>query len=120
MIKKMIGTKIKFIREDRKITQESIASRLGISQTAYSKIESNQTQLTIERLKEIAEILQVPETELISGAPINQFNIEKIEKNFAYINTFIESQKDIYEKLLIEKDAQIQHLKEIIELLKKN
>lgn len=118
----MVGTKIKFIRENKKITQESIAKLLGISQTAYSKIESNQTQITVERLKEIASILEVPETELINGAPINQFNVEKIEKNYAYINTFIESQKEMYEKLILAKDEQILQLKDIIRLLndKKN
>lgn len=114
----MTGTKIKFIRENRKITQESIATKLGISQTAYSKIESNQTQLTLERLKEIAEILEVPEMELINGSPINQFNIEKIEKNFGYIHNFMETQKELYDKLLVEKDEQIKLLKEIVEELK--
>ena len=114
----MIGTKIRYIRENKKITQDYIANKLGISQTAYSKIETNQTQLTIERLKEIAELLEVSETELISGSPINQFNVEKIEKNFAYINTFMETQKDVYDKLIDAKDAQIQQLKDTIELLK--
>jgi transcriptional regulator with XRE-family HTH domain len=114
----MIGTKIKFLREDRKITQDFIANKLGISQTAYSKIENNQTQLTIERLKEISQILEVSEMDLINGSPINQFNVEKIDKNFAYINTFMETQKDVYERLIAEKDSQIQQLKDMIEILK--
>lgn len=114
----MIGTKIRFIREERKITQDLMANKLGISQTAYSKIESNQTQVTIDRLKEIAGILEVSETELINGSPINQFNIEKIEKNFAYIHNFVETQKELYERLLEEKDNYIKELKAIIETLK--
>lgn len=114
----MIGTKIRFIREERKKTQDLMANKLGISQTAYSKIESNQTQVTIDRLKEIAGILEVSETELINGSPINQFNIEKIEKNFAYIHNFVETQKELYERLLEEKDNYIKELKAIIETLK--
>lgn len=108
----MIGTKIKYIREDRKITQDVMANKLGISQTAYSKIECNQTQVTIDRLKEIAEILEVPETELLNGAPINQFNIENIEKNFAYINNFMETQKEVYEEIIAGLKADIITLKE--------
>ncbi len=103
----MIGTKIKFIREEKRLTQESVAKKLGISQTAYSKIESNQTQITIDRLKEIANVLEISEIELINGAPINQFNVENIEKNFAYIHSFMESHKELYE-------ATITHLKEEI------
>ena len=107
----MIGTKIKFIREEKKLTQESVAKKLGISQTAYSKIESNQTQITVDRLKEIAAILEVSEIELINGAPINQFNVEHIDKNFAYIHSFMESHKELYE-------ATISHLKEEIVALR--
>jgi hypothetical protein len=70
-------------------------------------------------LKEISEILQVNELELINGSPINQFNIEKIDKNYAYINTFVENQKELYEKIILEKDKQIDLLNDIIKTLKK-
>jgi transcriptional regulator with XRE-family HTH domain len=115
----MVGTKIRFIRESKKITQDFVANKLGISQTAYSKIESNTTQLTVDRLKEIAELLDVSETELINGSPINQFNIESVNQNFAYINTFMETNKDLYERLIAEKDDQIKQLKELLEFYKK-
>lgn len=69
----MIGQRIKRFREDRKITQDVVAEKLGITQTAYSKIENNQSKLSVERLKEIAKILDVPEDELLN-TEANVFN----------------------------------------------
>lgn len=42
-------TKIKQIRELKNFTQEYVAQKLGLSTRAYSKIESGETQLTINR-----------------------------------------------------------------------
>ena len=41
--------KIKQIRELKNITQEYVATQLGLTTRAYSKIESGETQLTINR-----------------------------------------------------------------------
>ena len=49
--------KIKQIRELKNYTQEYVATQLGLTTRAYSKIESGETQLTINRLNEISSIL---------------------------------------------------------------
>lgn len=46
-------------RKIRGITQQEIASKLGIAQVNYSKIESGKTSLTVDRLLNIARILKV-------------------------------------------------------------
>lgn len=48
-----------------KFTQAYVASKLGISQNAYSKIEAGLTNFNIERLYAIAEVLQVDIKELL-------------------------------------------------------
>lgn len=62
----MNGQKLRVIREFRNYSQEHIATRLGISQNAYSRIENNQTKITAERLQQLAAILGVPTEELLS------------------------------------------------------
>jgi len=54
-----LGEKIRLQRLVKKYNQEYMAFALGISQAAYSKIERNETELTINRLYEIAEILEI-------------------------------------------------------------
>lgn len=69
----MPGTVIRKIREMKKLSQEEVARQMGISQNAYSKIESNQTQLTINHIKKISKILDVSIFELLN----DEFEIHK-------------------------------------------
>jgi len=60
-----VAVNIRKIREYRNYTQEYLAMKLNISQNAYSKIELGYTKITLERLYEIAQILEVDSIELI-------------------------------------------------------
>lgn len=62
-----VALNIRKIREYRNYTQEYLAMKLGISQNAYSKIELGYTRITLERLIQISQILDVETVDLISG-----------------------------------------------------
>jgi transcriptional regulator with XRE-family HTH domain len=73
-MKNMLNIKIKAVavnirnkREKLNYTQEYLAVKLGISQNAYSKIELGYTKITVERLFQIAEILETGLMELIDS-----------------------------------------------------
>jgi len=68
-----IGQNIRQIRELKSFTQEYMAIQLEISQPTYAKIEKGQSDLKIERLQKIAEILEVDLSTLLSTT--NFFNI---------------------------------------------
>lgn len=53
-----ITIRIRSRRESMNYTQAYIAAKLGISQNAYSKIESGQTNFSVKRLYEIVHILE--------------------------------------------------------------
>ena len=57
--------KIRLIRELRKWSQEDMAEKLELSINGYSKIERGETQLTVPRLQQIAEILDIDVNRLI-------------------------------------------------------
>lgn len=105
-------TKIKQIRELKNFTQEYVAQKLGLSTRAYSKIETGETQLTINRLNEISSILEVQPMEVLG------FDDKKIF-NF-YNSSDINNVKNINmpEKLIQQYEETIQSLKEQIQLLK--
>lgn len=63
---KAVATNIRKRREDLNYTQEYLAAKLNISQNAYSKIELGYTKITVERLFQIADILDIDLTNLIS------------------------------------------------------
>jgi transcriptional regulator with XRE-family HTH domain len=54
-----VGHKIRMQRLGKNYSQEYMAFMLEISQPAYSKIERDETEISLKRLYEIAEILQV-------------------------------------------------------------
>ena len=53
-----LGHKIRKMRELRNLTQEHLATKLGISQSNYARMESNDVSIPDKRLQELAEILQ--------------------------------------------------------------
>lgn len=61
----MPGQVIKQYRELRNYSQEYVAKKMGISQNAYSKIENNITQVTVNHLKAISATLDVPVMDLL-------------------------------------------------------
>ena len=54
-----IRNQIKKRRVEKRLTQSDVAVDLGITAGAYSKIESGPTAITVEKLGEIATILEV-------------------------------------------------------------
>jgi transcriptional regulator with XRE-family HTH domain len=61
----MPGTIIRKYRELRNYSQDYVARKMGISQNAYSKIENNITQLTVNHIKQISQILEVSIVDLL-------------------------------------------------------
>jgi transcriptional regulator with XRE-family HTH domain len=105
-----LGTRIKKMRESRNWTQEFMASQLKISQNSYSRIESENVKLSTERLKEIADIFEVPAELILSNeAPNFSVNNSTVEKYYAFINNLQEDQKEILQKSIQILEEQLKH-----------
>ncbi|MDB5021502.1 MAG: transcriptional regulator [Pedobacter sp.] len=63
---KVTASNIRKIRAHKNYTQDYLAAKLSISQNAYSKIELGYSKLTLNRLFEIASILEVDAVQLIN------------------------------------------------------
>jgi len=63
---KIVAGNIRKIREFRNYTQDYLAAKLLISQNAYSKIELGYSKITLDRLFQIAIILEVEVMQIIS------------------------------------------------------
>ena len=77
--------KIKAIRKQKGYSHEYVANELEISQVAYSKLEKNETKLTVERLYKLAGIFEVTIGELLDIQPMNQFNQTNKENTTGYL-----------------------------------
>lgn len=62
-----IGVNISFYRKKRKLTQEQLAKKLGVSDVSVSLWESGQREPRMGRIQQIAEVLGVKTDEIIFG-----------------------------------------------------
>ncbi len=64
---KLIGERIKSKRKERKITQEKLAELLDVSVGYVSQLERGITKINLERLSEIADLLDTDIAVFLSG-----------------------------------------------------
>ena len=53
-----LGLKIKKLRELKNLTQEHVAHALGLNQSAYSRLETGDTEISFSKIEKIAELLK--------------------------------------------------------------
>ncbi|MDI1254580.1 MAG: helix-turn-helix transcriptional regulator [Flavobacterium sp.] len=70
-----IGDNVKKFRELKGFTREQMADYLNLSVSAYGNIERNKTDLTISRIQQIAEILEVDMSQILNFDASQVFNI---------------------------------------------
>ncbi len=124
---KNILEKIKDIRKQKGFSHEYMAHKLDMSQPAYSKIEKNETVLSVDRLFKIAEILEAPVNDILEINPNNIYNqnnnhdnvtvIAHQEVEHLYQDNKEKSEKIelLYEQRLKDKDAMIAQLQKMID-----
>lgn len=112
------GRKIKKYRELKDLSQEYVADSLGISQTAYSKVESEQTKLSARRLSKLAEIFEIPESDFFETDQSVNFNDNSTNNGNGFVNKLIDGQKEVYEKTIKVLENQIDILNKENQLLR--
>lgn len=79
---KLIGEKIKFFRQQKKLSQSELAEKLSLSRTSIVNIEQGRQHPYIHILWEIADIINIPINDLIPQKEDLSYNInfETIEE----------------------------------------
>lgn len=113
--------KIKVMREMNQLTQEEVAEQLGMSTTGYAKIERGQTNMSVEKLKQIAQIFNVNVAQLLDDN--ERFVICSIGDNHSNYNNYFGTNEKLslenekLKQLLSAKEGEIEALKKVIALL---
>jgi transcriptional regulator with XRE-family HTH domain len=64
---------IKVIRIEKGISQKEMALRLGYGHSNYNKIENGLIEISVSKLYEIADILEVPILKILGGKELEKF-----------------------------------------------
>lgn len=117
-MKVIFGEDIRRFRDEKCYTQTYMANQLGIGQSSYQKIEANEIKISMERLVQIANILDKPVEAFFEEE--NQsyledtFFVKVSKKEFELMEkTLIQQEKRIgeLEEKILRKDSKIEELK---------
>ena len=117
-----IKNNIRKIRKARKLTQEDMAHKLGISLTAYRDFEKGNTAILHGNLPKIASCLDTPTEEIVLGyrpAQIEGTNLKEVQAEFVGKINILERRIADLEKLVKAQEESIASKNEIISMLKK-
>lgn len=109
-IMNIIGQRIKKLREEKGITQETMAQQLDVTQSNYGRLEKDDRRLNVVKLLKIVRILNV-NISYIFNEVINEIKEEEI-------SSFSNTNKEVYDILVESLRAEIQHLKDEISFLR--
>lgn len=72
---------IKKIREDKGLSQEYMAMKLGISQSTYTKVERGEVNLYLDRLLKIIKIFDVGLAKIFDEDKQNMFTVNSYDSS---------------------------------------
>lgn len=122
-----VGEKIKTVREIKKLSQEDMAHKLGLTVSTYARLERGESRMYLQVLEEIAQILEMNVIDLLS---VGEKNVVLIvgengtaTENFHTINNGIDAETmtallKAKDEVIEQQKEHITSLKEIIEMMK--
>jgi len=110
---KTIGKKLLELRKQKNLSQEQVADMLCISQSAYGRIETGESNSWANHLNKLCSIFEIQPEELISsdGTFVNNNQQGGNAGYIQVVNQLSEKLIEQYEARLREKDAVIALLK---------
>ena len=97
MNQEKIGKFIKILRKEKKLTQNELATKLGVTDKSISNWENGKNMPDLSLFKPLCEILGITINDLISGEKLNKDNYpEKFEENI--LNTIDYTNKKVTNK----------------------
>ena len=112
-----IVNKIRDIRKQKGYSNEVMAMDLGMSTSAYNKLERMESSISLERFIKIIEILNVPYSEFfdLTVKSVYQQDLKDHSIGHYEVQTLYQENREVYEKLIAAKDEQIALLKSLLE-----
>ncbi len=99
-----VGKKIRLLRHQKGWSQKDVAKKLGISIPAFSKIETDITDLNLSRLIQIAKLFNFTAVQLLSFSETDD------------VNDYAGGTTSIHQKLKEREEEIIQLQKKVIDL----
>ena len=77
----LIGQKIKYFRKEKDISQKELADKIEMSRTSLVQIENGVQKIQIDKLYQIADVLNITVSDLIPNEEEIKIKITSISNN---------------------------------------
>ena len=114
-----IHERVKFYREAKRMSQDSVAFKLGLYQSQYSRRESGMIKFDSDEITKVCEVLDITPMELFNTESVIFNNTNQQGGNFGQYIALPEDLIKQYDLRIKEKDEMITLLKEKIANLDK-
>lgn len=110
--------RIKTLRESKGLSQDFIASKLEITQQAYSKIESSPETASLKRLRDLSEVLGVTLTSIIGED--DTYILQNFHQKggnastVMYVSGLPEKERAVYEDHIADLKNQVEWLRKML------
>ena len=106
-----IGEKVRRLREIKGMRQESVAHELGMTPNGYGKIERGESSITLERLEQIARVLNMSPLDILRFDESTVYHIQNMNSSApqGVVNNY--AANELEKRMLLE---QIKTLNELI------
>lgn len=108
----LVGNKLKILRKNKKMSQEEVADLLGISQSAYARMESGESSSWANYILKICEVFAIFPEELLK---VEDLNLDADRKE----DPSGETGTHLSDKVIEQYEERIKELRKIIKKLKK-
>lgn len=111
-MKLKVGTKLRSIRETKNLKQEQMASILNMAESTYGRYERNETQMDMDTLTKVSEILNIPlqdffpETFHINSTNNGNGQAGLVMGNYSYYGIDESSKELIKQNMLLKKEIE--------------
>lgn len=113
-----VSKRIKKTRMQRGYSLENMAMELNISDSAYRKIENNQTKLSLDKFLQIAKILDVSINDLLGEKSHREYHQNNNNQGtfigHQEFENYYQENKEITHKLINSLESNVKHLEEEI------
>jgi transcriptional regulator with XRE-family HTH domain len=108
---KIIHANIKDIRQRKNFSQAYMAEKMNIALLNYGKIERGVTELSVKRLYEIADILDVNVLEIIGVAKYFEMVeesriLDKLENDKKYLKNLVDTLSAVIQKYILGEETE--------------
>lgn len=94
-----------------------MAEQLGVSQSAYSKMEIGESEITYNRLEKVAEVLEITPEELITFNESMVFNVMHNQTGNGFVvhnNSPSDRERELYESKIKILQDELDYVKELL------